>query len=90
MADAPTPEGEPYAALAAGYDAVMDHVDYDAWADYAVTLLQRWAPRAERLVELGCGTGELALRLVPLGPEALTYRGYDGSPAMVGVAKKPD
>ena len=80
-------QSEPYAALAAGYDAVMDHVDYDAWADYAATLLQRYAPRAEALVELGCGTGELALRLVPLGPETLRYRGYDGSAEMVAVAR---
>lgn len=86
--DADAPEGAPYAALAAGYDAVMDHVDYDAWADYAVTLLQTYAPRAEALVELGCGTGELALRLVPLGPETLSYRGYDGSPEMVAVARQ--
>ena len=82
------PDATPYAALAGGYDAVMAHVDYDAWADYAAELLQRYAPRATDLVELGCGTGELALELLGRAPETLRYRGYDGSPEMIEAARR--
>ena len=80
-------EQTPYAALAAGYDAVMAHVDYDGWADHAAHLLQTYAPRARRVVELGCGTGELALELLGRAPDDLSYRGYDGSPEMIAVAR---
>ena len=81
-------ETTPYAALAAGYDAVMAHVDYDAWADHVAHLLQTYAPRATEVVELGCGTGELALELLGRAPDTLRYRGYDGSPEMVAAARR--
>ena len=79
----------PYSALAAGYDAVMAHVDYPMWAGYVRDLLRRHAPETRSVVELGCGTGSLALALQPLGPapDGFDYRGYDGSPAMVAVAR---
>ncbi len=44
---------------------------------------------AGALVELGCGTGRLAARLLggPLPPTA-TYRGFDSSPVMVRLASE--
>ena len=75
----------PYAALAAGYDVVMAHVDYPFWADYLFDLLQEHAPLAETLLELGCGTGSLAAELQPLGDYA--YTATDGSAAMLRVAQ---
>ena len=75
----------PYEALAAGYDVVMEHVDYPFWADYIDGLVRRHHPEAQTVLELGCGTGSLALELQPLGP--YQYHGTDGSPAMIRVAE---
>jgi SAM-dependent methyltransferase len=76
---------EPYSALAAGYDLVMDHVDYDQWAAYLFDLLRRHGPDVETVVELGGGTGSLARRLQPLGD--YRYVLTDGSAAMLTRAR---
>lgn len=75
----------PYAALAAGYDVVMEHVDYETWAEYVHGLIQRHLPGARALLELGCGTGSTALALQLLGD--YRYTGTDLSPAMIRVAR---
>ena len=74
-----------YDALAAGYDVVMEYVDYEMWASYAHTLIEHHHPKAKSILELGCGTGSLALDLQPLGP--YRYHGTDGSAAMIRVAE---
>lgn len=76
---------EPYTALAAGYDEVMAHVDYDRWARYVHRLIERHRPGAASILELGCGTGSLALRLQPMGP--YRYTATDGSADMLRVAR---
>ncbi|MDT0630888.1 class I SAM-dependent DNA methyltransferase [Rubrivirga litoralis] len=79
----------PYSDLAAGYDAVMAHVDYPMWAGYVRGLLRRHAPEAQSVTELGCGTGALARALQPMGPapDGFDYRAFDGSADMVDVAQ---
>ncbi len=81
---------DPYTALAAGYDAVMAHVDYPAWAAYVHELLREHAPEAASVIELGCGTGALAVALQPYGPppDGYAYRAFDGSEAMLEVARE--
>lgn len=74
-----------YSILAAGYDVVMDHVDYGFWATYVHRLLKAHHPEAERLLELGCGTGSLAIELQPLGD--YHYVATDRSPEMIAVAR---
>ena len=76
---------EPYSVLAAGYDAVMAHVDYDAWAAYLFDLLRHHGTDVSRVVELGGGTGTLARRLQPLGD--YEYVLTDGSAAMLDRAR---
>ncbi len=80
----------PYSLLAAGYDAVMAHVDYDDWAEYVRELLERHHPAARDVLELGCGTGSLARALQPLGPppEGYRYRATDGSEPMLAAARR--
>jgi SAM-dependent methyltransferase len=76
----------PYDALAEGYDAVMAHVDYDRWAAYLHMLIRRHADAPERVLELGGGTGSLAVRLQPLGD--YDYLLTDGSKAMLDQARR--
>ena len=62
----------PYSELARVYDAVMDHVEYDAWADYILHLMDSWdaarntdtQPHPRSVLELGAGTGLLTLELL--------------------------
>lgn len=76
----------PYTALAAGYDFVMSHVDYESWAAYVQDLLELHRPEAASLLELGCGTGSFALQLQPRG--GYRYVATDGSEAMLEVARR--
>ncbi|WP_420457319.1 class I SAM-dependent DNA methyltransferase [Rubrivirga sp.] len=81
---------DPYSALAAGYDAVMAHVDYPMWAATVQGIVRRHHPQARSVAELGCGTGALAVALQPYGPppSGYDYRAFDGSPAMVEQARE--
>ena len=79
------PNVAPYSVLAAGYDVVMEHVDYELWAEYVYGLLLEYAPSARSILELGCGTGSLALELQPMGP--YRYAGTDKVEMMVKVAQ---
>lgn len=75
----------PYTRLAPVYDAVMEHVDYAHWARYAHQCLQRHADPTS-ILELGAGTGALALELQPLGD--YDYLATDGAAAMVDIARE--
>ena len=80
----------PYSLLAAGYDAVMEHVDYAMWAEHVQRLVDLHRPGAASVIELGCGTGALAEQLQPLGPDpaGYAYRAFDGSAAMITAARE--
>lgn len=75
----------PYDALAAGYDVVMEHVDYADWADYILELFEAHNAAPASVLELGCGTGSLALDMQERGD--FRYVGTDKSPAMIRVAR---
>ena len=80
----------PYSLLAAGYDAVMEHVDYAYWTEYVQRVVSKHRPGARTVIELGCGTGALAEGLQPLGPDpdGYAYRAFDGSAAMIAAARE--
>lgn len=54
----------PYTALASVYDTVMEHVDYEGWADYILYLLDSAGFDADdgqaSMLELGGGTGAVS------------------------------
>ncbi len=75
----------PYSVLAAGYDVVMEHVDYAFWASYVHDQIQQYRPESKTILELGCGTGSLAFELAPLG--SYQYLGTDRVEMMVRVAR---
>jgi SAM-dependent methyltransferase len=91
----PDPSGAPpYSALAAGYDLVMEHVDYALWADHILDLLESFAPETTSVLELGCGTGTLALEVQARAreftglPGGFRYLGTDAAEPMVRVARE--
>jgi SAM-dependent methyltransferase len=81
------PSVEPYDMLAAGYDVVMAHVDYEFWSAYVHRLLSRHADDAgiDEVVELGGGTGTFALNLKRRG--GYRYLLTDGSAPMLAEAR---
>ncbi len=80
----PTTESMPYEASAQFYDALMEHVDYEEWAEYVHLLLQKFEITENYIVDFGCGTGTFLHQL-----ESLGYRGigYDISYPMVREAE---
>lgn len=75
----------PYTHLAAVYDQVMNHVDYDKWADFIVVLFRKFGSNVCRVVDGGCGTGSLLEALVR---RKVRVAGFDRSIEMVRLAKQ--
>lgn len=72
-----------FADLAPYYDRLMAHVSYDRWLAIVRALADLLPSKRFRHLDLACGTGVLAKRLLGAGWE--TY-GVDLSPAMLRVA----
>ncbi len=68
-----------YGKFAYVYDQLMRDVGYDGWAKYLSYLLGD----AKTVIECGCGTGELTMRLAKMG---FIITGLDISEDMLGVA----
>lgn len=71
--------------LANYYDAMRTHRDYDKEARFADSLIQKYCPGTERVLDLCCGTGEHALKMTGLGYEVT---GIDLSQDMLDIAGK--
>ena len=56
-----------YSGLAGWYDVLMDDVDYPAWADYYLKLLQRAGVSPARLCDCACGTGAMSVEFAARG-----------------------
>ena len=76
---------EAYSNFAAVYDALMDNIPYDAWADYLHGLLVEYDIASGILAELGCGTGNITERMADFGYDMI---GIDNSPAMLDIANR--
>lgn len=78
----------PYSVLAALYDVVMEHVEYDAWAELVDHYFATYADEQgiSTILELGAGTGSLAFELQPLGP--YTYHATDASESMIQIGER--
>lgn len=65
------------------YDEMMEYVDYDKWS---LLIDKRVKAQIEEknILELGCGTGEIAIRMKKLGYE---IKGIDYSKEMIDIAK---
>ena len=74
-----------YETLASIYDILMDDVDYDQWAEYLHTQLQKNNCPGNDLLDLGCGTGNIT---VPLARKGYHITAIDLSAEMLKKARE--
>lgn len=76
---------EQYSNLAAFYDLLNDGVNYDKWFDFINNALDRGGFTPNSVLDLACGTGEMALRFARKGIETVAV---DLSAEMLSLAKQ--
>jgi ubiquinone/menaquinone biosynthesis C-methylase UbiE len=67
------------------YDLINQQKDYKQEVDYIISLLNKFAPNAKHLLELGCGIG---LHAINLAEKGYHITGIDQSQNMINVARK--
>ena len=79
-----TREAGRYEKIAAFYDYLMRHVNYEQWYEYLQALFRVHALEADRILEMACGTGVLLEKFAKDGWQ--TY-GFDLSKNMLAIAR---
>ncbi|MDO4317146.1 MAG: class I SAM-dependent methyltransferase [Lachnospiraceae bacterium] len=74
-----------YSEFAWIYDDCMDNVPYDRWAEFLTALLREHGLTGGIVADLGCGTGEMTLRLAAAGYDMI---GVDASEEMLEIARE--
>lgn len=74
-----------YESFAAVYDELMDNVPYDEWTERIVEILNEDGITDGILCDLGCGTGNMTMRLRDAGYDMI---GIDCSEEMLGIARQ--
>lgn len=72
----------PYRDFAWVYDVLNENADYDALARYIIAQLHSFGIEDGTIADLGCGTGDLTLRLAQAGYDML---GVDASEDMLSI-----
>ena len=75
-----------YGAFASVYDHLMSDMPYDDWIAWLETYWQAHG-RPSNIVDLGCGTGSIA---IPLAQSGLNVTGIDLSREMIAVAREKE
>lgn len=73
-----------YGRFAYIYDELMKDAPYDQWEIFVSERLNRYGFKGKSLLDLGCGTGELSIRLAQKG---FDVTGVDLSEDMLAVAR---
>lgn len=66
------------------YDKFMEYSDYQAWENLIEELIKVGEPKGKKLLDIGCGTGELLLRMA----KKYQCSGLDLSEEMLKIANK--
>lgn len=74
-----------YGSFAAYYDRLMGDTPYGRWCDYFEKIWEKQKKKVQTVVDLGCGTGEITLRLAKRGYEMI---GVDLSEEMLARARQ--
>ena len=74
-----------YTGFAAVYDEFMENIPYDEVGDYLLELLKEENTEEGILLELGCGTGEMTMRMSRAGFDMI---GLDASDEMLNTARE--
>lgn len=74
-----------YEGFAYTYDAFMDNIPYDMWAEYLHGILQEFGVTDGLVAELGCGTGNMTMRMAQAGYDMI---GIDCSEDMLEIARE--
>lgn len=74
-----------YNEFASIYDQLMEHAPYDAWVDFTNEIIKRKGKTVSSIIDLGCGTGEVA---IPLAKQGYEVFGLDLSSHMLACASK--
>ncbi|MFW6348310.1 MAG: class I SAM-dependent methyltransferase, partial [Cyclonatronaceae bacterium] len=75
-----------YSAIAPIYNEIMKDVDYEDWADFIDAIIQEHRPEAVSLLELACGTGQIAMYLEEL--ECYDITATDLSEEMLEIGRR--
>ncbi|WP_456273963.1 class I SAM-dependent DNA methyltransferase [Bacillus sp. AK031] len=74
-----------YQQFAYIYDYLMRDVPYDSWVEYINKQAKQYLVKGKALLDIGCGTGELPLRLMK---EGYSVTGVDLSEDMLFIARE--
>ncbi|MCD7904392.1 MAG: class I SAM-dependent methyltransferase [Clostridiales bacterium] len=74
-----------YESLSALYDVYMEDVPYEKWFKNIVYILKKYGQNGKRLLDLGCGTGTMAVMFSEAGYDVT---GIDLSEDMLAEAKQ--
>ena len=76
---------ETYSSFAFVYDRFMQDVPYDKWAENIVSIMKSCGIKTGIVADLGCGTGNITLRLAKEGYDMI---GIDNSYEMLNIARE--
>ena len=66
------------------YDLMMEYADYNGWKEKVEEKIERYGESPKNILDLGCGTGEVLIRLAP----NYQMTGVDLSNEMLEIAKE--
>ncbi len=76
---------KPFSLLASVYDEIMVDIKYEQWTDFILKILNKLDWQGEKVLDLGCGTGNSTLPFFARGFEVI---GLDASIDMLKVARE--
>ena len=76
---------EQYSIFAKYYDEFMRDIPYDSWCEFILNELEKNNKKSGRILELGCGTGNMSFRMEKAGYEVVST---DLSLPMLKVANR--